>query len=469
MKEDKFGLYDDCGVGKTFVMQSAAIVHKAHGYRSLVVMPPTLLIQFEETFKETFSGVEDYLQMYRLGPVKSKKGITAAQQRQQQVADWNKAGWPDVMLMSYQMFIKDFVQDSIVKHYQIFIIDEAHNLRNLGNKAGNFLYELTNMPNRESALILSTATPEYRDPRDAYCLIRLTSPGLYSSEKNFSKQHVIYEKKIIKLQRPIHGREYTTLYEVRGFMRMDLLRQNLYQHAARITKDKVLPKMTPTIIEERVELSDAHHKYYREFARARIAELPDGDIIAATNAQALRQELLRIITNIHEYTNKITVKGNEILSTCDTLIDGMGLGPENKIVLFANSRMSIRTLEKYYAKYNPALMYGDANSAKGLNQFLQDKTCLMMVANPNSAGAGLNLQSVCSTFIVVEPVTIPGLLKQASERFPRAGQKNPVIGYVLKPLATVASLMTDIMLEREGYILASSPDKESFLLEIEGR
>ncbi len=469
MQEDKYGLYDDCGVGKTFVMQSAALVHATNDYRSLVIMPPTLLTQFEESFKETFPGVEEYLSVYRLAKVNSKKGVTAAQQRAQQITIWNTGGWPDVMLMSYQMFIKDFVQDSIVQNYQIFIVDEAHNLRNLGNKAGNYLYDITNSnPTRESALILSTATPMYKDPRDAYCLIRLTAPGTYSSERNFLKRHVLFKKQYIKMARPAYGRTHTTIYEVAGFRDLPALEKNLYKNAARITKDKVLPLARPTIIEETVELSNAHLKYYREFTRARIAELPNGNIIAATNAQALRQELLRITTNVQEYTDKVTAKSNAILAMCDTLIDGASLGPENKIVLFANSRMSIATLAGYYAGHNPALMYGDVDSQKGLTKFLYQKDCTMLIANPQSAGAGLNLQSVCSTFIMVEPVTIPGLFKQASERFPRAGQKNPVIGYVLKPQYTLSASMTGVMLEREGYVMHASPDKDSFLLEIQG-
>lgn len=468
MREDRYGLYDDCATGKTFVMQAAAILHKANGYRTMVIMPPTLLMQFEESIINTFEGVNDYLSIHRLAAVKSKKGITAEQQRDVQMEEWDSNGWPDIMLMSYQMFIKDFVQEKIVKHYQIYIVDEAHELRNLGNKAGNFLYDITNDPRKESALVLSTATPQYRDPLDAYALIRLTYPGAYSSFNNFKKEHVIYKKQIQRLARPIHGKLYTVIYTVDTFINLKTLERNLYKNAARITKDKVLPGSKPTIVEEAVEISDAHLRYYNEFSRARIAELPDGTIIAATNAQALRQELLRIITNVHKYTDKVKPKDNAIFAMCDTLIDGMGLGPDNKITLFANSRMSIASLNEYYQKYNPALMYGEVDSNKGRDKFLNNPECMMLIANPESAGAGLNLQSVCSTFIFVEPVTIPGLFKQASERFPRAGQKRPVVGYVLRPKWTIAAFMTSSMLEREGYILRATPDKESFLLEIRG-
>ena len=434
----------------------------------MVIMPPTLLMQFEESIVSTFAGIEDYLHLHRLAPVKSKKGITAAQQWDAQLDAWEAEGWPDVLLMSYQMFIRDFVQERIVRKYQIYIVDEAHELRNLGNKAGNYLYNITNNPRMESALVLSTATPQYRDPLDAYGLIRLLSPGLYSSERNFKKKHVIYRKLIRRVARPIRGKNFIVYYEVDRFINLQTLEKNLYAKAARITKDKVLPAAKPTIIEEAVEISNAHLRYYREFSRARMAEMPDGTVIAATNAQALRQELLRIITNVHKYTNKIKAKDNAIFAMCDTLIDGMGLRPDNKITLFATSRTSIASLNEYYSGYNPALMYGEVNSEKGRDKFLHDDACLMLIANPESAGAGLNLQSVCSTFIFVEPVTIPGLFKQASERFPRAGQKRPVVGYVLRPKWTIAAHMTASMLNREGYILQATPDKESFLLEIRG-
>ena len=465
---DMFGEFSDCATGKTFTMQAYTILRKSEGYKTMVVMPPALLEQFKESLEHNFKGVMDYLYLHTLKRIKAVKGLAAQRQHDIQVEQWRGEGFPDVLLMSYQMFVRDFVQDDIVQHYQIFIADEAHNLRNTGSKAHRYFHELTE-EHRDSALILATATPMYRDPSDAYGLIRLINRGAYSSVGNFNMLHVMTKTRYVSLARPVHGRKLQKITEVTGFKRMDALKQKLYKNAVRITKDKVLPKSRPTVIEVPVELSEAHLRYYRQFARARIAELPDGEIIAALNAQALRQELLRIITNAHEYSRSLTAKGNNVLQAIDTLMDSMEFSKDNKIVLFANSRTSVKMLSEYYADHNPALMYGDSDSGKGLKQFLHDETCTLMVGNPQSMGAGLNLQSVCSTFIFVEPVTIPGLMKQASERFPRAGQKNPVVGYVLKPLYTLASTMTDTMMEREGYIFEAAPDMDSFLLDIEGR
>ena len=137
---------------------------------------------------------------------------------------------------------------------------------------------------------------------------------------------------------------------------------------------------------------------------------------------------------------------------------------ETKVILFANYKESVKQLAKRYEKYNPAILNGDVSNPEAQkNKFLKDPTCRMLVANPESAGVGLNLQSVCYNAIFVEPTGIPGDFKQALERIFRTGQKFQVNCWILKAMETISPNAIKNMYLREGAIRAMNRDKESLL------
>lgn len=461
LRHDRFGLFDQQGTGKTCVMQAYSLVHRWNGYRSIIVMPPILLEQYEESLFDTFMDLRGFVTTHQMeqGP----KGRTELYDK------WNHSQWPDFMLMSYQMFNKKEIQEMVVPHYNIFIADEAQFLRGRDSNVHNTFYDLTD-DHKESALLLATGTPIHTTPEDAYGVVRLINRTAYSSERNFNNTHIITENIRIALKRPIHGRHWTIQRRTIGYRNLSYLKKALYKHGRRVLRRDVLPIDEPTMIEIPVHLHQKHLTLYRRFMNTRFLELEDGDILAAETAQALRQELLRMVSNGHAYTDSLSVRQNRIFEAIRTIIAS---DPGEKITLFANLRMTIEELAKEFKEYNPALAYGGMGGSKQnrkqVNRFLTDPECRMLIANPKSAGAGLNLQSVCYRAVFVEPTSIPGDFKQASDRFTREGQKNPVIIYVLRPMDTIASYITQVMQEREGFFLQTNPDKSSFIMEAQGK
>ena len=461
LANDRWGLFDQQGTGKTVIMQAYSLVHKWNGYKTLLIMPPILLEQFQESLMDTFHGVGYYVTMHTLED--------SPKRRKELYKEWDEKGWPDLMLTSYQMFNKEETIEKVCPHYNIFVADEAQFLRGHDSNTHGKLYELTE-DHKEFSLLLATGTPVHTTPEDAFGIIRLLNRNAYSSYKNFKSLHLITKMVRITLKRPVHGRKFTMSSQVVGFRGMDFLKHNLYLNARRALRKDVLPIGEPTMVEVPINLHPDHLRLYRAFKTQKILELDDDTLIVAETAQALRQELLRMVSVPHMYGDKVSITKNRIFEAVQSIMDS---DPEAKLTVFANLQVTVEALAERFKDYNPALAYGGTGGSKQnrkqVNKFKTDDTCRMFIANPKSAGAGLNLQDVCYRAVFVEPITIPGDFKQACDRFTREGQLHPVVIYVLIPRQTIAQFHTETMREREGYFIQLNPDKTSFIMEAEGR
>lgn len=465
----RFGLYDDPSVGKTLVSQAFAMYMAGYGNKVVVIMPPILLDQFTESFLEWFPNYQDVFNLHVLdeGPAKRAKLF----------AQWRMFGWPDIMCMSYQMFSKvprpkklknkdgtvreilpnnpdDFISDVLKEAgYNVAICDEAQALKkptSMMHKTVDYLLGAES----ESALLLMTGTPIHNEITDAYGLIQLMTPGKYHDLKEFENMHCRYKY-------DEDGRE-----RLIGYKNMDMLTTALYARGRRVTKD-VLKLKDPQLIQMPVKLDPAHRALYKKLVKERFLEYGES-IILADNQQSLRQKSLQIVTNPHLFSEK-KIKNN-VLEAVDTILEGINM-QEEKVVLFANYQDSIRTLttEMRDRGYNPATVYGGTgNNPKMIKKFLMDPTCRVMVAHPRSGGVGLNLQSVCRYVIFVEPTSVPGDFRQASDRVHRSGQKRTVSFYILKVIGTISVNSIINMLRKEGEIMRVNMDPKSILGQLMG-
>jgi SNF2 family DNA or RNA helicase len=462
LAHDRFGLYDQVGTGKSIIMQATALYYAGYDNKIVILMPPVLLEQFEESLDHTFWGWRDQFTFHVLneGPAERAKLFKR----------WRETEWPDMMAMSYQQFAKfprqrkkkngDVVppnnDDYIVgvlkqAGYCYVIADEAQALKNPGSnnhKAVKYLAE-------EGGLLLATGTPISNTLVDAYGMIDLVTPGKYASKRSFERLHCVYST---------NDSGWSTLI---GFQNTDVLTTHLYSSARRVTKEQVLSLDKPQVIEVPINLDPEHHRLYKKLIRERFLEMGD-EIINAINQQSLRMKSLQIITTPEHFT-KAKLK-NEVINGIDALLDSIGMHQE-KVIIFANFQKSVEAIRDHLikAKLNPATVYGGkGDNTKEVKRFLTDPTCRVMVANPESGGAGLNLQSVCSNVIFAEPTSVPGRFTQASNRVHRPGQKKVVTIYIVKALGTISPQLTKNMLGKEEAAKTITKDKESMLDELLG-
>ena len=449
----RYGNYSEPGTGKTVASQAYAAYWIAEGNRVLVTMPPALLYQFEESFKKTFKGIEKYIRFHVLDEPPKK--------RTKLLQEWQLTDFPQVLLMSYQMFSR--VYKDYEPYYDVLISDEAHALKNPGAKIHKQVKDFLGERD-EKAFLAMTGTPIPNELVDAYGLVSLTNPKAYRTFKHFESRHCLYKR--IRLKQPKRtkaGRMISHIQILDRYINIEEVNEHLYKNGMRVLKRDVLDIEKPTIIEVPVRLHSSHKTLYDRLVRERMLEIGD-EVITALQEQGLRQKILQIVTCPHFFVEPGTKIKNEVLNTADTLLDGIGLS-QTKAVIFANYQQTVESLAERYKKHNPAVVYGKSKSAEEQRKkFIEDDSCRLLIANPISAGFGLDgLQHVAHSMIFVEPTGVPGTFRQAVDRLVRNGQKNPVTVYILKALKTVSPKATEEMRRKEGTIRTVYADRESLL------
>lgn len=476
LKHVRYGMFDEPGCGKTLPAQAVALYYVGFGNKVAVVMPPILITQFVQSLTTSFIGVKENVnvRILRDGPA----------DREELFGEWERTGnWPDILCMSYQMFINAMrelrddpknpgkkkrvkVDKEVYRYlkdagYGVLITDEAQALKNITSHVHKAVAVVAGTPQTpdkagDFALILMTGTPIHNTFEDAYGIIKLLRPWQYLSQATFERMHCEYtgagrNKKLI------------------GYKNIQILHRNLYASASRVLKKDVFKMDEPRIQQVPIKLSKEHKALYDKLVRERFLEMGDR-IIEATNQSSLRQKCLRMILTPQMFTEKKVV--NNVVAGIDTLIDSIGVYDE-KVIIFAWFRESIEALfEHYYGQgYNPAIVYGDSGTkaAKNIDKFKTNPTCRVAIMNPLSGGVGVDgLQKVCSYAIFAEPLSVPGWFKQAAERLYRPGQKSVAQIYIMKAMGTLAPKATDDMLEKESVTKLVNHDASSLLDELMG-
>lgn len=474
----RFGDFSEPGVGKTYPAQAHGLLMAAlsKSNHAIYVMPPRLIKQFHREMLSVFIGIEKRMWIERMD--------VSGAEWEKRMAAWDADGrWPDVLILSYEMFRKYNSIDSKATYspaqckkdengtlrsphghvveiepartangtpikgqmrhratnphymrlfrsgYNIMFFDEAHtNLCNHENIAWRTCEYIDRKYSDDAAMYLMTGTPIPTKIEGAYGIVKLLNPLAYRNKQAYLRQHVIYDR----------NARYP---KVVGYMNHKLLRANLYARARRIEKRSVTKLAVPLVTVHPVKLSGAHSKLYRTYLRDRYAVVDD-TVLSAESDQQLIQDAHQLITVPEKYDAKgpsgTIAKSNEVRKTLDTLLESIDL-TQRKVLVFAKYTSTVAALAIHLKNWNPAVLNGatvdgDAEVAK----FLNDDTCRVFVLNWTSGGAGLNLQPNCSTLIFYETPTSPKDAEQAIGRVDRTGQTETVCAHFLNVVNTYA-------------------------------
>ena len=428
---NRVGLYDQTGTGKSLILHATAATYAGLGNKSVVLMPPVLLEQFYEDFHENLIGIDNHVNcfLFRGTPVNRKKWMEG----------WDtNDNWPDVLLMTYDIFRQGMDVVTKEKGYAVIMADEAQALRNPSSKIHKKVYQWLGGKNTgDTAFVASTGTPAHTHLEQSWGLIRLITPDAYSSNKEFERLHVIKEKIIIGYKQRFGQRMPLKVDKVVGYQNQDIMILNLYRQARRVEKKDIvedLPEKIHTVVP--VILDPAHRALYRKLVKNRVLEI-DGRLIDGVQDQALRQYALQIIGNPDEFSEK-PIK-NEMDAALFQLLESIDLA-KTKVIIFGHYNRVISRLSELLKDHNPAILNGKVSDKDAQKQkFLYDDSCRILVAHPKSAGAGLNLQSVCHSIIFYETPDSPGDVGQAEDRVYRINSKNTVNVWFLSAVGTWAA------------------------------
>ena len=460
LRYTRFGDYSDAGSGKTVPAQALALLRASAGNKAIYMTRPTLVTQVLGTFGETYPGHPLRVESYN-GDVDSRQDATDRFERE---------GWPDVLVTSDKVFLGPMSdrgrrvkgregQDVdwrtlLARGYTMLVVDDVAGVKNAQSKIHKAIAGFTGKLTESNGLWIMNGTPVSNNPQDAYGFLHLLSPLTYGSFRGFERCHCVLDRK-------------SPFRKVIAYENLDELYANLYRTGRRVTKAEVMKLMPLTVTAIPVTLSKQHKALYDRIVNEMLLEFDDDTLLDFTNASKLYQSCQRVLFNPNEVA-KTAVKDNAMLAALDDFLEAQ----PGKVVVGVWYTSTVATLMEHLAKYNPTALYGgntpkETEAAKAA--FIKDPECKVIITNYTSGGVGIDgLQTVCSTAIAAELVTVPGNWEQWVSRLHRGGQKESVSIHMLVPKATIAVRLKESLLKKEATANEVVRDKKTLLKDLMG-
>ena len=432
------------GYGKTAIATCTALM--IHPPVTLVLVPPILI----EQWVKWLNGIPG------IGSVVAYRGSPKERKRLR----LRGARW---VVSSYGMFKNDFERLAKELPDPMTIMDECQNAKSYKSDLFKKLKEFSD----GKPLLLLSGTIMSK-PDDGYAYIKLNNPEVYPRFVTFQNIHVA---------------KFDNFDQPEEWKNLDLLQANLDLSRVKRSKAEVhahLPTVRYTPIEYR--LDPEHLALYRKLMDKQLLEIGEGkiDAIVAGKLYAASQQ---IIGNWAYYADD---KGKvpQLYTLIDTVFDEIGIGqavypgnpPHSKLIIWTNYRRTSSSLLAYInakglvkdkkgvpykQSWYAAGAYGEVDSKAGVKAFMEDPSCLVLVAQPGSAGAGLNPQHVCWEMLFVEMPTTTIPFTQCSGRIDREGQMyNPNIRLAIAKDTVQQSLLKNLF-SNDGLVQKASGTKQS--------
>lgn len=427
---DRPGGFLPVGYGKTVV---STLVSLAWGDdHVLVIVPPILVPQWVAWLNSVGNsggaiGYSADEEARKLGPAK-RKALPLG----------NYRFW----VMSYGIYRNDikYLQDQLALSANgtyTTIVDEAQNLKNVNS----VLFDTVNRSAAGRHLLLLTGT-EMNNPGDAYAYIKLKTPEVYRSKAHFENVHVL-ERDFF--ENPIR------------WQNLEDLHRNLYLKSAHRTKEEVhrhLPQARYTPFE--YNLHPLHRKFYDDLAEKMLLETEAEGKIDGTTPGKLRNALQQLIISWADFAeNPAYGPLNEecrpaFYDFLDGVMDEIDVQDthSSKLIVWTWFKRSSRNITAYLNDIGvPALAaYSEVDSGRNVIKFMKDPAWRVLVAQPGSAGAGLNPQYICWEAVFAELPTRSIPFRQSAGRIDREGQRfNPNIRMPLARGTMQVQLFHDLL------------------------
>ncbi len=407
-------LADDMGLGKT-VQTIAMLLHKASEGASLVIVPASLLLNWEQ-------------EIARFAPSLTPKVLHGAGERETLL---NELEPFDVVLTTYGVLVS--AQELFcAPAWNVVVLDEAHTIKNKETKMSKAAMKLT-----ANFRLLLTGTPLQNHLGEIWNLFQFMNPGMLGSLEQFSAKFIA----------PIEAGGNKE--------RQELLKKLVNPFLLRRTKNEVLRELPgKTEIVVPVTLKPHEAVVYEAIRRHAEAQLMDD---TANSVQTLAE-----ITHLRQAASHIALTGAQLegmSSKMETFFELFEEMEENahRALVFSQFTSHLACFREELEKRNVPYLYLDgstpiAERARLVKSFQTGEQPLFLISL-KAGGLGLNLTA--ADFIIhLDPWWNPAIEDQASDRAYRIGQKRPVTVYRLISTDTIEEKI--IELHRSKKDLADS-------------
>jgi SNF2 family DNA or RNA helicase len=353
----------------------------------------------------------------------------------------------DVVVMSYQIFKKDFIRvTSEFRHKPIFIIcDEAAAIRNIRTQTYKAVRDLCRMPNKMFTLLSGTPVG---NPVHGYAYISLINPTIYRDFRQFITIHVT---------------SVDIFKQPNGFAHLDLLKENLMRQAVRIRADDVLQLPPIQFVPVEYDLDPKHKRLYDRLVEEKLLVLEDEEVLDGTVAQRLYHSCQRLILKAANGEKP------QAFSLIDLMLDELDIPLSGeKLIVFCNYQDSNKEIYSHLRQISgigAVQAYGGlspAASRRNLQQFLEDPAIHVLVGNPKTVGEGVdNCQSVSRAILFLELPLTGNVFQQCIARVYREGQKKHCVIKMAIANGTIQQKLQKSIISKEDVIQKVMPTKQT--------
>jgi superfamily II DNA or RNA helicase len=375
-------------------------------------------------------------------------------------------GKKDVLIASYDTFIRDYADITEYFKPDILIIDEAHRLSNRQNKitqiliGGKTIKKTFGQIADMHSIYLLTGTPISNKLEDLYAMLKLIDPGIFSWT-GFCNRYTIQEE----VQRWIFSggvKRAMTYFNVTGYRNEKELKGKLGLHMIRRTKEEVLPELPDKVYKTlEIELDTEERKIYNDLRKDFKAEIRGKQISIATKLEFMTraQQICNSLETLPGAPGKKSSKLEEFLKVVNEQTKN------HKIIVFSKYKTMTHIICRELKHLKPMHLNGDVPSedrAKMIKKFQEDDKCRLFVSTFGAGGVGITL-TAADVVILYDMAFTPAANSQAVDRAHRIGQHSSVNVVVMKVKDSIEERIYEINMDKQGIIDGMISDEKSVL------
>lgn len=440
LEHPKTANWSEMGAGKT--LPTAALVKllldSGLVTRYIIVVPRILLYDWVRVFKEQLKDFNHSIHVYH-GPNRLCREAVES----------------EVLITTYQIVVRDFEFFKTLlsgKHVFGLVVDEAQNIREPKTKQSKAVRALAKAA--EYVQFLS-GNPAPNGLHNYWAYLSIIDPDRFSSYFKFLKEFTV--------------RQYGAVV---GFKNASRLASYWKRYSIRFLKRECLDLPDTIFDVAHVIMNPEHLKLYTKATEDIFLELPTGRVLDLSSA-------LAALTRMRQIASNPSLLGFDIKSNKFELFEqDLKSYPEDKKIVvfteFIGSAYKLKEIAESLGRRCAQLFdTTKVNVEKEKQKFIEDHEVTVVIANPKSAGVGVNF-SVSSFNIFFEYSHDLNLYSQAIERSSRPGLKEPltvrhyaVVGTIepriLLALQEKKNLLTEVLRDKEEFIrfLKYDPDMEA--------
>jgi len=428
------GLFLDTGVGKTKV---ATDLICATGDKTLIIVPPSLVSNWEGEFKVHSSKNLNILYI--------KRDMTAAKKKKV-LADLS--GY-DVVVIGYESAAL-YVGQLLKFPYRMVILDECQRAKSVKSRRTKAVLQLSGKAYRRIAM---SGTAVLNSPTDLYPVLHFLSPQILNQD---------YYK---FLQTYIEFATWNNRIPV-GVKNLDKLNKKVKQFSIRYLKEDCLDLPAMTIIDKKVKMGGDQASMYFDLSTDEDLYLPEGIISKATKLVTLNKmsqvsggsmyvstkdpkicdgcvhlgNCLEV--NIKPYTalcqvvqkepptNTIFFKSNPKLEACMELVDEILNTEKGKVLIWTKLKSELLMLEQALIEADIPYIRLVKDPKVELETFVTESMAVRVVIANIAVGIGFTANAATYSIFYSLTFNLEHYL-QALARNYRVGQKEKVTVYRL--------------------------------------